>query len=211
MKNNTKNTNTNSTKTFTGFASMKALLVAAKKVMDTYKFKVYPASTKHLTSLRGFANADGSMPLFHAETNHEALAIKSVLKQQRKLRKTDLANLDNIVQGEDLADVGTTYSAWYAGRDSKIKFALETPAPAKAKAVKASKPKAKATKATSALTEAAAELQAGKPVIITNVQGGEETIGSVEELLTFALAQRDLANKQPAKATKQVPVTIRLA
>ena len=49
-------------------------------------------------------------------------------------------------------------------------------------------------------------------MIITNVQGGEETIGSVEELLTFALAQRDLANK-PAKAkvAKQVPVTIRLA
>ena len=81
--------------------------------------------------------------------------------------------------------------------------------------VKAVKPKAKASKAkaSSALTAAASDLQAGKPVIITNVQGGEETIGNVEELLTFALTQRDLANSKPAKAkvAKQVPVTIRLA
>jgi hypothetical protein len=208
----TTTTTSSTTKTFAGFASAKAILAAASKIAVTCATPEGVPSLKKVKRLRGFACADGSLVCEQATTNLVAIQLYRILHATRKLRACDIKGLANVVMGQDIATAGTEYNPWYAGQGNKIRFALA--APAKAKAVKASKPKAKATKAkaSSALTEAANELQAGKPVIITNVQGGEETIGSVEELLTFALAQRDLANK-PAKAkvAKQVPVTIRLA
>lgn len=217
MKN--QNTNTNSTKTFSGFASMKALLAACAKIIPTLDFKVRPASEAQLKSLRGFANADESIPMLHVDTNHEAIAIKRVLKQQRKLRKTDVANLDNIVQGEDLAVAGETYSAWYAGSNNKIRFAMVNSAKvakATTKASKASrkanttKPKASAP-AKGKCAKAADALLAGNPVIITDVQGGETTLQSVEDLVAFALQQRDLANaKAKPRKAKAIDVTMRL-